>query len=86
MKNLTQKRWLNLFLSIVLLSFFLTSCENSTGNNEDPPEIPPESSLIMDFSDFSNSIPLGKNNTATETMSKNNWAWAAINVAVARVQ
>jgi len=82
MSNLRKNKWLNLFLTITMFSFFLTSCDTSTENDDDPPEIPPESTLIMDYSDFSGPAQLSKSSNSSETLTRDNWNWAALNVAV----
>jgi hypothetical protein len=45
---------INIFLSIVLITLFCEGCGGSTDNSKTakPPEIPPQSTFVMDFSDF----------------------------------
>lgn len=68
-----------LWISIVIMG-----CNKNTTESEGtPPEIPPASSFVMDFSDFSNA----DTNSASIQFNKSsltyqNWWWAAFNVGV----
>lgn len=78
----TQTFLLKSFLCITL--FVLASC---TANNEDgeesliAPTLPPESSMVMDFSGFENTAKPASNKLS-EGVDKNNWAYAAVVVGV----
>jgi hypothetical protein len=75
---------------IKLLPLFLTfgviliigSCgdEKTTNPQDQSPVIPPQFSMIMDFSDFPDTISGDESNY--HILTKRNWGWAASNVAV----
>ena len=81
MKSVNKKRLLSITALVIIPAFVITGCSTQ----DQPPEIPPESTLVMDFSDFDNS----KSNTAaSEEGSQDdvhalnvNWGWAAFNAA-----
>lgn len=71
------------FLQGVLLIVFLSCSKDSTQVNQVPPALPPESSFLIDFSDFSDTG--GSSLLKPGDMSlltHENWGWAATNVLV----
>ncbi|GAB4365404.1 MAG: hypothetical protein Kow0042_04660 [Calditrichia bacterium] len=88
MKNQMALRSKLLVLAIIAILVLIQACEKSetTMPEENSPEIPPASSFIMDFSDFSSSdtsnLSLGFYKEPGENLSYRNWWWAAINVGV----
>lgn len=77
-------RSLKLFLLFTVTGtlLFISSCSKDdpvNSNNEEAPTLPPQSSMMIDFSDFpdTNTAPLPK-----ISLTRNNWAWAALNVSV----
>ena len=73
------------YLPIILtlgLIILIASCEgDKTTNPEDQaPTIPPQSTMIMDFSEFPDTIT--SDAPDFEIVSRRNWGWAASNVAV----
>jgi len=48
-RSLSRITYLGLFVAL-----FATACDETTAPEGDPPEIPPQTSLVMDFSDFLN--------------------------------
>jgi len=72
-------KFLPIFFVITTIGF-IVSCEdeNSTNPEDQVPTIPPQSTLIMDFSEFpdTNSTAFSENPSVT----KRNWIWAAGNV------
>jgi hypothetical protein len=81
-----SKRW----LAVITLASVLAAWFPGCGNDEDdvifqPPPIPPASTFVMDFSDFqaggAKSAQAGGPH-APVAYTKNNWGWAAFNVAV----
>jgi hypothetical protein len=85
--NFETKRFTFLILLITSMLILISGCsKDSSGPEEDPPTIPPQSTMIMDLSGFSTSsqamsIP-GSVDGTSETLTKNNWSWAATNVGV----
>ncbi len=71
MKNLKFKTLLILSLSLLLIN---SGCKK---DKEPAPEIPPETTFNINFSDFDNS-----NKLALDSVTNDNWTWAATNVAV----
>lgn len=72
-----MKRFVKLtsvILLVSLTSFIFFCSENTTEPKEEPPIVPPQSTFVMDFSDFT--ATLAKVNT------KSNWLFAAGHVAV----
>jgi len=59
--------------------FFLSCDKDESTNPGDSPELPPVSSMVMDFSDFQEP---GACLTPALPESRNNWGWAVVNVAV----
>jgi len=87
MRILTRNQY-TIFLFIFLFTLVtLISCnKESSGPDSDPPTMPPEATMLIDFSAFSSngavqSFPssLPDNNS---TLTKNNWGWAALNVGI----
>jgi len=68
---------------LVLIVLFITCSKDSTQFNQVPPELPPESTFIIDFSNFStnDNVVLPKMNEI-QLLSRENWGWAAANVLV----
>ena len=60
----------------------LVSCEDdkTTNPQEETPTIPPQSSMIIDFSEFPDTS--SGDGLQDVVVSRNNWGWAALNVAV----
>ena len=76
-----------LLISGVFTLLVLSGCESSdpAGPNDEPPEIPPAATFKMDFADFQQNgagkfMPAGT--VPAEIMTKQNWGWAAANIAV----
>jgi hypothetical protein len=72
-------------MGLVLL--LVISCsKSSSGPKEEPPAIPPASSFIMDFSDFTGpdtSVNMPENGVPNEfILTYQNWGWAYTNVVV----
>ena len=64
-----------LFVLIVLGIFFISCQEDDVNNPTDAaPEVPPATSMQMDFSPFTSVAPLGKTNNSDTTFTRNNWA------------
>lgn len=86
MKLFNLKRsWI--LVAAAFLILILSKCQkNSSGPDTDPPVLPPQAALLIDFSNFSagGTMPSIPNTFAGETqlLSKNNWGWAATNVLV----
>jgi len=83
MRNLAQIRWFNFLLSTILMSFLLSAC--TTDPEEEPPDIPPESTFIMDYSAFGGSATTSdatilKTQQQSEVLSNQNWTHAAFKV------
>lgn len=74
------------FLIIFMVTAFLllSACskDESTSPTQETPAIPPETSFVMDFSDFNqNSLLMNDQfDHLSKPQSKNNWAFAAANV------
>jgi hypothetical protein len=89
MKVLTQKgehmmQFVKTLPILFLVGFIilLISCESdkTTNTQEQTPTIPPQSTMIIDFSEFPDtSTGDGLQNV---DVSRNNWGWAALNVSV----
>ncbi len=90
MKNSNSKLWLSLFIGITVFAFMLNGCQlnDSTGPESlnEAPDIPPSSTLVMDFSDFKSTnqatLALQGNGKFDQILSTDNWRFAAGNVAV----
>jgi hypothetical protein len=56
------------FLSLIFIAILLSGCAgNSSSTNKEPPKIPPQSTFVMDFSDFAQSkSSLDTNQNSTE--------------------
>jgi len=74
----------NLFWMMVVLSLLLFNCseKDSLAPNETAPEIPPQSTLIMDFNSFDTSFALPKISPAGIQQQDAAWRWAAFKVGV----
>ena len=70
----------------VLLFSLFVGCgdDGNTSAKPTPPEIPPVSSFVMDFSDFiaSQEYQPSGSDRARDQMSVDNWSWAATNVLI----
>ncbi len=68
MNKKTDTRIIQCFLSVVLITVLISGCAgNSSPANTEPPKIPPQSTFVMDFSDFSqsqSSFDMNQNSTA----------------------
>lgn len=77
----------SLFIGICTAIILLSACQkDSQSPLAEAPPIPPQSTMLMDFSNFSDgeyllSFP-GSVDGFQENQSKSNWAWAASNVVV----
>ena len=69
---------LKILLSAIFVMFMSISCEETETEENDAPQIPPESTMLMDFSDFSN--PEDTTDKANETYIA--WGHSAFNVLV----
>ncbi len=74
------------FILVLLISFIFFSCSNEELNTpeEESPDIPPQSTFIMDFSEFpdTSSPVLLEKILSPDTLQRTNWRWAAFNVGV----
>jgi hypothetical protein len=75
-----------IFTLVVLISLMLFSCSEEDPNApaEQRPDIPPQSTFVMDFSEFPDTLApalLGKV-FSTDTLQRTNWGWAALNAGV----
>jgi hypothetical protein len=78
---------IRILLAIGLVLLLVISCsKSSSGPKEEPPAIPPASSFIMDFSDFTGPDTSGnmpENGVPNEfILTYQNWGWAYTNVVV----
>jgi hypothetical protein len=66
-------------LGVIVL---IISCEDdkSTNPQDQPPLIPPQSTMMMNFGEFPDTT--AGSSPVNATLSKQNWGWAAYNVAV----
>lgn len=69
-------------ISLIGFIALIISCEDdkSTSPQDQAPTIPPKSTMVMDFSDFPDTT--STSGLEKINVSRNNWAWAALNVAV----
>lgn len=88
MSRWLKDHWKNLLFLLGILLIVTTACKKSdtTEPEGNPPEVPPLSSFVMDFSDFASSdttnlTPPGIP-TITGNLSYQNWWWSAVNVGV----
>lgn len=74
-----------IFMVFILFSFTFYSCtEETTEPTEQSPDIPPQSSLIIDFSQFPDTVfpaPPG-NRFSTDSLERTNWQWASFNAGI----
>jgi len=75
--------------SLLVMNVLLSSsgCTTNPGGGGTPPEIPPASTFVMDFGDFTEGGGAGKNMegfdpTAAQLGVQSNWVWSAGHVAV----
>jgi len=78
----TMKRIISLFVILLMTIMLFESCDKTTETEDEAPVIPPQSSMVMNFSDFPDTtnpsiLPKGEN-----VNTYNNWGWAALNIAV----
>lgn len=73
--------WSSAVVALLLAAgVFLLSCDKDESTNPaDAPELPPVSTLVMDFSDFQHA---GAAMAPVFPSTRENWGWAALNVAV----
>ncbi|MCU0611600.1 MAG: hypothetical protein MUE60_07415 [Candidatus Eisenbacteria bacterium] len=65
---------------LLLAGVLVVSCDKDESTNPtDAPELPPASSMVMDFSDFQEA---GVARPSLAPASHDNWGWAVLNVAV----
>jgi hypothetical protein len=83
------RRFTATVIAVALLISLIPGCgddDGSTGTQPTPPEIPPLSSFLMEFSDFESGQPykplLRGEDPVDDGASMHNWAWAATNVLV----
>jgi hypothetical protein len=71
-------------ISCLIILSLMTGCEKDkvTEPEAEPPMIPPLSSFLMDFTDFISEGSAAKTQHDQAVLTKNNWGWAALNVAV----
>lgn len=76
-------RSVNVLIVFSILMFSLIGCEESTSPADDPPEIPPASTFVIDFSDFNQAESTAPSSAAgTEQLSKSYWLYARTVVGV----
>ncbi len=86
MKNLLRpyRRWVAVLVPAFLVIQLGCSDESTGPDVSDAPEIPPQDTFLMDFSDFASSSVTAFSFPAAakpgEAMIKVNWGWAALNV------
>jgi hypothetical protein len=83
MKRMKNISWLFLINALIIV-LIISSCSNEEPNapTGDSPDIPPQSTFIMDFSEFPDTaspISLGKI-LSPDTLQRTNWGWAAFHV------
>jgi hypothetical protein len=75
-----------IFFLVFLISFMFFSCSDDEPNapTGQAPTIPPQSTFIIDFSDFPDtSAPTAfRKFLSPDTLERTNWGWAALNVGV----
>lgn len=76
-----------LLLAVLITSavvFQFTGCsEDENIQQGDAPVVPPQSSMVIDFSEFPDTNSLGAfSKIPADTILRGNWGWAALNVAV----
>ena len=70
-----------LIILVFLLFLLPQGCSDSDDPvDEQPLQIPPESTMITDFSDFSQSMAASTHDNSPQTLTRQNWGWAATNV------
>jgi hypothetical protein len=75
---------LKFFQSFFLIITLVIGCDKETVTEpkEEPPTLPPIETFVMEYSDFQNSGSMTKSAQNQMILSKNNWGWSALNVAV----
>lgn len=84
------KRWISMSTLVPFVAWILllTGCgsEEVAGSGPEPPDIPPVSTFVMDFSDFTESTsltqPSGDGAAVWLGAAKENWTFASLNVLV----
>lgn len=84
------KRWISILtlMPFVAWLLLLAGCgsEDVTGSGPEPPEIPPVSTFVMDFGDFTESTSFtqvsGDGETVLLGATTENWSFASLNVLV----
>lgn len=75
-------------LLLAAVAMNTTGCMGPAGPaNDQPPDIPPASTMVMDFSEFNGSgnakvIPDGRDPQTAQVINNGNWGWSAIHVGV----
>jgi hypothetical protein len=74
----------NTIAGFVALAIVVSSCskKDTTSPEDEAPSIPPISSFVIDFSDFTSTGPLSKPGHLDKILTTRNWGWAAGNVVV----
>jgi len=79
-----RRTYVMIFLSVCV--YLTAACSGTEPEETGPPDIPPLSTFVMDFSDFSLSNPppfsLDRAGWNAAVASYENWGWAVTNVAV----
>jgi len=99
MKNMGENLWAYLLLTLMAAAFLMFACsEDNPTKPKESPEIPPLSTFLMDFGDFTTMgevlvnpeqivLPIPSDIPSGEdsyriTLSQDNWGWAAFHVGV----
>ncbi|MBT8386699.1 MAG: hypothetical protein KJO12_04755, partial [Ignavibacteria bacterium] len=74
-----------IFILILFILFVFLSCSENDPNSpaEQAPDIPPQSTFIMDFSEFpdTTSPALFGKILSPDTLQRTNWQWAASHIS-----
>ena len=80
---------LKLLVGCLFIFYAFTGCEKSDpagpGVQKDPPQIPPLSTFLMDFSDFESRMSFSQSDETGRgvyTLTVQNWGWSALQVGV----
>ena len=87
MKRTSRKFCTLLLLSLVSVAILIFACSEDNPTEPDlaeTPQIPPVSTFLMDFDDFTTSKCMAFPSTRPHnvTLSQDNWGWAALNVGI----
>jgi hypothetical protein len=80
-KNMSRSLLKNVCLGLFVL-LFATACDEATAPEGDPPEIPPQASLVMDFSDFLNPAMAASSDIQMAPAAGSYWIRSAVVVGV----